>query len=103
LRDAALAAGIVGQGTVTFQRANIDRMIDIIVAEMVRPGPFDFGDRSFVAALRDRGLDLAADQRAWHVPPTDILFTQRKISGTALLAARLKARVDVRALVAPYV
>jgi hypothetical protein len=36
------------------------------------------------------------------VPPTDILFTQRKISGTALLAARLGARVDVRSLVEPY-
>ena len=29
----------------------------------------------------------------------DLLFVQRKISGTALLAARLKARVDVRSMV----
>jgi hypothetical protein len=28
-----------------------------------------------------------------------MLFVQSKISGTALLAARLKARVDVRSLV----
>ena len=35
---------------------------------------------------------------AWHIPPTDLLFVQRKISGTALLAARLEARVDIRAL-----
>jgi predicted unusual protein kinase regulating ubiquinone biosynthesis (AarF/ABC1/UbiB family) len=103
LREAALAGGILGAGAVAFRRADIDRMIDIIVDEMIRPGAFDFGDRGFVTALRDQGLDLAADQRAWHVPPADILFTQRKISGTALLAARLKARVDVRSLVAPYV
>jgi predicted unusual protein kinase regulating ubiquinone biosynthesis (AarF/ABC1/UbiB family) len=103
LLEAALAAGIVGSTAVELHRGQIDAMIAVIVGEMIRPGPFDFGDRSFVAALRDRGLEVAADQRAWHVPPADILFTQRKISGTALLAARLKARVDVRSLVAPYV
>ena len=103
LRQAALAAGIVNRAAVEAHRTSIDQMIDIIVAEMIRPGAFDFGDRGFVAALRDHGLSVAADRRAWHVPPTDILFTQRKISGTALLAARLQARVDVRALVSPYV
>ena len=40
---------------------------------------------------------------AWHLPSVDTLFVQRKISGTALLAARLKARVDVRAMVAARV
>jgi hypothetical protein len=55
------------------------------------------------SALRDKGLGIASDQRAWHVPPTDILFTERKISGTALLAARLKARVNVPSLVEAYV
>ena len=37
------------------------------------------------------------------MPPADILFVQRKVSGTALLAARLKARVDVRAMVETWV
>jgi predicted unusual protein kinase regulating ubiquinone biosynthesis (AarF/ABC1/UbiB family) len=102
-RQAALGAGIISSTAVDLHRASIEQMIDIVVREMVRTGPFDFGDRSFVAALRDKGLSVASDQRAWHVPPTDILFTQRKISGTALLAARLGARVDVRSLVEPFV
>jgi predicted unusual protein kinase regulating ubiquinone biosynthesis (AarF/ABC1/UbiB family) len=101
-RQAALEAGIISSTAVALHGASIDEMIDVVVAEMVRTGPFDFGDRSFVAALRDKGLSVASDQRTWHVPPTDILFTQRKISGTALLAARLGARVDVRSLVEPY-
>ncbi len=41
---------------------------------------------------------MAEDRAAWHLPPAEILFVQRKISGTALLAARLKARVDVRTM-----
>ena len=77
-------------------------MIDVIIGELCRPGLFDFGDRRFVAGLRDPGMEIAADTGAWHVPPADILFVQRKISGTALLAARLKARVDVRAIVEPW-
>ena len=98
VRDAAVAAGFLGQGAVDRHGARVDQMIDIIVGELHRPGPFDFGDRRFVEGLREHGMAIAADKSAWHVPPADILFVQRKISGTALLAARLEARVDVRAL-----
>ncbi len=98
VREAAVAAGFIGSGAVALHGERVDRMIDIILGEMHRPGPFDFGDRQFVGALRDHAMEIAADKVAWHVPPVDILFVQRKISGTALLAARLEARVDVRAL-----
>lgn len=100
LRQAALDAGLLNDRAVERYGANIDTMIGIIVGEMARPGPFDFADRRFVQALRDEGLAVAADPATWHVPPADLLFVQRKISGTALLAARLGARVDVRRLVA---
>tara|TARA_R110002072_G_scaffold38314_20_gene111035 strand:- start:11453 stop:12778 length:1326 start_codon:yes stop_codon:yes gene_type:complete len=102
IREAAVAAGFVSQAAVTRHGNRVDRMIEVIAGELNRPGPFDFGDRSFVGALRDEGMEIAADKASWHLPPTDILFVQRKISGTALLAARLKARVDVRALAEQY-
>jgi len=98
IRDAAVAAGFLGPAVISRHGARVDQMIDIILAELHRPGPFDFGDRRFVGGLRDHGMEVAADKATWHVPPADILFVQRKISGTALLAARLEARVDVRAL-----
>lgn len=102
VRAAALEAGFLGSAAVARHSPRIDRMIDVIMGELNRPGLFDFGDRRFVAALRDQGMEIAADTGAWHVPPADMLFVQRKISGTALLAARLKARVDVRMLVEPW-
>jgi len=98
VRDAAVAAGFLGQVAVDGHGERVDGMIDVILQEMHRPGPFDFGDRGFVGTLREQGMAIASDKAAWHLPPADILFTQRKISGTALLAARLEARVDVRAL-----
>lgn len=102
VRAAALEAGFLGATAVARHSPRIDRMIDVVIGELNRPGLFDFGDRRFVAALRDQGMEIAADTGAWHVPPADMLFVQRKISGTALLAARLKARVDVRSLVEPW-
>lgn len=102
VRQAALAAGFLGPAAVARHGARLDRMIDVIIGELNRPGLFDFGDRRFVGALREPGMEIAADTAAWHLPPADILFVQRKISGTALLAARLKARVDVRGIVGPW-
>ncbi|WP_306087369.1 ABC1 kinase family protein [Qipengyuania flava] len=102
VREAARAAGFLGEAAVARHRPLVDRMIDIVVAEMNRPGPFDFGDRGFVEVLREQGMEMAADRSTWHIPPVETLFVQRKVSGTALLAARLEARVDVRKMVRPY-
>jgi predicted unusual protein kinase regulating ubiquinone biosynthesis (AarF/ABC1/UbiB family) len=102
VREAALAAGFVGEGAVQRHGDRIDAMIDLILAELHRPGPFDFADRGFLQVVREQGMAVAADRAAWHLPPADTLFVQRKISGTALLAARLEAKVDVRAVVARY-
>ena len=102
VREEALAAGFVGAGALARHSARIDAMMDVILAEINREGPFDFGDRRFVSLLRDEGLAIAQDRGSWHLPPADMLFVQRKISGIALLAARLKATVDVRAKVVPW-
>ena len=101
-REAAVAAGFIGPGAVARHRPTIDRMIDLVIGKVRAPGAFDFGDRDVVAALRDQGQGVAADRGAWHIPPADILFVQRKVSGVALLAARMKARVDVRSMLERY-
>ncbi|WP_375272950.1 ABC1 kinase family protein [Sphingomonas sp.] len=99
VREAAVAAGFMGEAAAAAHRALVDRMIEVILGELNQPGVFDFGDRAFVGVLREQAIDMARDRSTWHVPPIDTLFVQRKISGTALLAARLKARVDIRAMV----
>lgn len=102
VRIAAVEAGFVGEAAVRRHGELIDRMIDLIVTETSREGPFDFSDRRFLQIVREQAASVAADREAWHIPPTDTLFVQRKISGIALLAARLHARVDVRAKVAAH-
>ncbi len=98
VREAAVAGGFLGEAAVTAHRALVDRLIDVVLVEVHRPGPLDFGDRAFIGVLREEGATLAADRATWHLPPIGTLLVQRKISGTALLAARLRARVNVRAM-----
>jgi predicted unusual protein kinase regulating ubiquinone biosynthesis (AarF/ABC1/UbiB family) len=65
-------------------------------------GAFDFGAGQLAGELKDQSASLLAAREHFTAPPPDILFIQRKIAGMYLLAARLKARVDVAALVRPY-
>jgi predicted unusual protein kinase regulating ubiquinone biosynthesis (AarF/ABC1/UbiB family) len=99
LREALLQVGFVSQKTLDRHRESIDAMIDVLFRHLGKPGLFDFADRSFIDHLRGHAESIAADRNAWHVPPAETLFIQRKISGTALLAVRMQARVPLRDMV----
>jgi len=94
--EATIEAGFMMP--VVFERhpERVNRMVDIVIGEMREDRPFDFGDRAFVPLLRDEGWEIAQDKETWAFPPIETLFVQRKVSGTALLGARLKAQVNVR-------
>ena len=101
---AALVAALVGMGFISplaLQRhaRALDAMIEVLVAHLGRPGLFDFADRSFVEQLRRHAETIVADRATWHIPPADALFLQRKVSGMALLAVKLRARLPVRTMV----
>ena len=100
IRETAVAAGFLGAEAAAKHRRAIDRMIAAVSDVLDRPEPLDFGDRAFVPVLKEEARGLLADRDSWRLPPIETLFVQRKVSGTALLAARLKARVDVRGLAA---
>ena len=100
IRAIAVETGFLGAHAADAHGSSVDRIIAAIDEAMNRPGPFDFGDRAFVPIVREEARALVADRATWHVPDVETLFVQRKVSGTALLAARLKARVDVRGLAA---
>ncbi|MDO8899806.1 MAG: AarF/ABC1/UbiB kinase family protein [Phenylobacterium sp.] len=81
----------------------IDEMIGVLLRHLGRPGLFDFADRTFVEQVRQKAETIAADRAAWHAPPAETLFVQRKVSGMALLAIRLSARAPLRDMVAQMV
>ena len=100
MRDTAVVAGFLGAGAAAAHQDAIDRIIAAIDEAMNRSETFDFGDRAFVPVVREEAKAMIADRSTWHIPEVDTLFVQRKVSGTALLAARLQARVDVKGLAA---
>lgn len=100
IREIAVETGFLRGNAVAAHRATVDRMIAAIDDTLALPGLFDFGDRAFVPTMRKEAPTLLGDRSTWHVPDIETLFVQRKISGTALLGARLKARVDVTGLAA---
>lgn len=100
IREVAVETGFIGVEAARAHRGAVDRIIAAIDAALNRPGAFDFGDRAFVPVVREEAKAMIADRDTWHVPHVETLFVQRKVSGTALLAARLKARVNVRGLAA---
>jgi hypothetical protein len=77
-------------------------MFETAMVPLRSSGQFDFADTSMVATIRDEGLAMAQDRDFWHVPPIDTLFLQRKFAGLYLLGSRLRARVDMGRLLAPY-
>jgi len=102
-QDAVIAAlievGFISAATLQRHRHVIDDMVSLTLEHAGRAGQFDFADRSFVGPLLQHSETIFADRGAWHVPPADTLFVQRKISGTALLAIRLQARMPLRDMV----
>lgn len=104
LRRALIEAGFVTPVLESRHGETLDALIDIVMRHVIasRGGLFDFADRSFVANLRERAAPIAADRASWHIPPTETLFVQRKISGTALLCVRMKARLPLVEMAAAH-
>lgn len=99
LIDALVEGGFVGSAMSRKHRPALAEMVDFMIGHLNRPGLFDFADRSFVGHMRNLGEGIARDRATWHVPPAPTLFVQRKVSGTALLAVRLKAQLPLRDMV----
>ena len=65
-------------------------------------GEFDFKNSELASNIKDAGLQLSTQSQQWHTPPVDALFIHRKLAGLYLIAARLEAKIDVKALFSHY-
>jgi len=99
--DAAVAIGYLRRDDPPERRrAAVDLML--LVCEPLRHrGVYDFASTTLAARARDAGFDLAFRQGFLRAPPPETVFLHRKLVGTFLLCHRIRARVDVRALLVP--
>ncbi|MEM6740176.1 MAG: AarF/ABC1/UbiB kinase family protein [Pseudomonadota bacterium] len=94
--------GLFAPDTAERHKAMVVGMISLAFSQM-RPGKvYDFADRAHSEAMRDRAMEMAGEQGFVHIPPMDVLYVQRKFGGIFLLARTLRAKVDVAALLRPY-
>ncbi|SDG72941.1 ABC1 kinase family protein [Roseospirillum parvum] len=102
IRAAILDIGFFAENTPERHKRLMVEMFELSMEPMRRPGAFDFAGSDLAPRMRDIGMELGSGRDFWHIPPMDTLFMQRKFGGFYFLATRLKARVDLSAIIEPY-
>lgn len=94
--------GFFTQQILPAQRDAVINLVKLACEPLKHQGSYDFGASNLAQRISEAGTVISMEQDYWHTPPADALFLHRKIGGLYLLAARLKARVDVNQLFSPF-
>ncbi len=100
--DVALEIGYIHAGD---PETHVQAVIDLIllICEPLRhTGVYDFAGTDLPARVRDAGFDLAFRSGHFRAPPPETVFLHRKLVGSFLMCARIRARVDVQSLISPF-
>ncbi len=101
-RATAVTMGLMGDKSPESLEALMRETFQVIMEPIQQDGTFDFGATDIAMRLRDKGMALRTGG-FHHVPPPATVFFHRKFGGVYLLASTLRARVNVGAIVRPYV
>jgi len=101
IREAALQLGYLQPDTPADSAEGVIEIIRLVCQPLRHRGRYDFARSQLPLKARDLGLDVAF-RRGLPTPPPSTMFLHRKLVGTFMLCAMLRARVNVRALVEPY-
>ena len=101
VRAAAVGMGLADDGIGGENEQTMAEIFEMSMEPMRHEGPYDFGTTDLAVRMRDHGIKLRTSGFN-HVPPPAAVFFHRKFGGTYLLATKLRARVDMGALLRPY-
>ena len=99
MNAAATDIGFVSDAVADGHRTQILDMMTLVFDALKAAPEYNFADQSLSEKMQRMGLALAEDGFVPPPLPMDALFLQRKFAGMFLLAARLKARVPVTAMI----
>jgi predicted unusual protein kinase regulating ubiquinone biosynthesis (AarF/ABC1/UbiB family) len=79
------------------------KVIQLACEPITTPGVYDFGASDLVARARDAGIEMLFKSHGeFRAPPPETVFLHRKLVGSFLVCARIKARVPVQDLIQRY-
>ncbi|MEW9920134.1 ABC1 kinase family protein [Marimonas sp. MJW-29] len=98
LKEVAVEIGFIGTATKEAHRRQIVDMVRTVFAALRAEPLFDFAQTALSRQMQAQGMALAEDGFVPPPLPIDVLLLQRKFGGVFLLANRLRARVNVLAM-----
>jgi predicted unusual protein kinase regulating ubiquinone biosynthesis (AarF/ABC1/UbiB family) len=103
IRDGAFAIGYLApDDSPAMIEAAID-VIQLVCEPLVHRGPYDFAASDLPSRAAAQGMELIFKQGLIRPPPPETTFLHRKLAGAFFLCAHIRARVDVNALIGPFV
>ncbi|MGD9299546.1 AarF/ABC1/UbiB kinase family protein [Thiohalocapsa sp.] len=101
LREASMGLGYMAPDA---DAATVKALIEMIrlSSEVLEPGIYDFGTSDLFERLYVKGRDMYMEEAFNHLPEPITMFLQRKFAGMFMLCRRLRARVDLRGMLDPY-
>ncbi len=98
LKQAACEIGYFADDIDGHYQQAVLSLFDLAMSPLRSSTAFDFAASGLAKQISEQGRQLSMQSRQWHTPPVDALFIHRKLAGLYLIAARLKAKVDLRPL-----
>lgn len=100
--SAAEALGYFSADITAEQKDTLLELFKMAAEPLTQPDPYDFAHSDLPLRLQEAGFKLSLQQNYWHSPPIDALLLHRKLAGLFLLAQRLRVKLDVAEIAAPY-
>jgi predicted unusual protein kinase regulating ubiquinone biosynthesis (AarF/ABC1/UbiB family) len=98
IREAAFEIGYAGAGDPEAMVRGTVEIMQLVCEPLAHRGQYDFAGSGLIGRARDLGLSVAVSG-GLRSPPPETIFLHRKLIGTFLICSKLRARVNVHALI----
>jgi predicted unusual protein kinase regulating ubiquinone biosynthesis (AarF/ABC1/UbiB family) len=102
-RRYARQLGYLSAGGSEEYASQIMRIIRMVCEPIHTSGPYDFAASDIFSRARDIGMEMFRQGGVdYVVPPPQTTYLHRKLMGSFLLCARIRANIDVQRIIRPY-
>lgn len=102
MAKSATDVGYLGSSDPDGYRELILDLVSAACVPLMSEQPYDFTDSGLANRMAEITVELRTRQAYGQLPPPDVLFLHRKLGGLFFLFTRLKAQIDVAAVIKPY-